>query len=161
MTTASPTKTQERLELLDSYSQGSVLTADATDLDMFAGMFAFDCDTEKAKVFIDRIEWVAEKYLSPEVRRCTFAGLNIGDQRYVGKDFDERIKAVADQIVDRRPATAMKYWRKGITIIAKSYDKGMLLKQALELIRDPATPPAAAEMLRWLTDDYIDVNGLT
>ncbi len=159
MTTASPTKAQERHDVLDQYSQETVLTSSTYPFDLLYGMSVFECGDSPTE-FIGNLEWVAEKYLSHEMRVCTFAGLNIGDQRFLGKDFKARIEEAAHQLMEG-PKWALSHWRQGIMVIAESYEDGMRLKKALELIRNPATSPEAAEALRWLSDEYITAKRLT
>lgn len=156
MTTASPTKAEERHAILDQYSQESVLTTTTNQFDLFYGMSVFSW-TGSHTDFIGSIEWTAETFLSRKILICTFTGLNIGGQVYLDKGFDTRIKDVADRI-GHSPTEALAYWRRGITAIAELYVDAMRVKEALDLIAAKDTPAEAGAALRWLTDEYIEAH---
>jgi len=148
-------KVQERIEILELYSEQTMFSAQTDDVDATSALLSFDC--WNLPELREKLVFIIDRLVSFRAREYVLAGLNFDRQKNDSLSFNQRLEALADRYGDS-PSQAMNFWKGGIALVCNRYEVGVKLFEANALIAKSATSSEAAVAISWLVTEYIRVN---
>lgn len=148
-------KVQERIEILELYSEQTMFSAQTDDVDATSALLSFDC--WNLPELREKLVFIIDRLVSFRSREYVLAGLNFDRHKNDAQSFDQRLEALADRY-GVSLSQAKSFWKGGIALICNRYEVGVKLFEANALIVKSATSSEAAAAISWLVTEYIRVN---
>ena len=145
-------KVQERIAILELYSQETLFSAETDDIDAASALFAFN--SWNMAELREKLTFIIDRLVSFNSRQYVLAGLNFGEFKNDSQSMEQRLAVLVDRY-GHTPAQARAFWKNGIALVCSQYDIGMKLYDANALIAKTATSGEAASAISWLINEYI------